>query len=245
MSLPTALPTRVSAVPVTDRLCMWSGVAMCVFIGIGFLVGGLIPPPHPAGTAADIGAFYANHVDRRRAGIIVMSIGAMFMIPFGVAIAGEMRRILGRPSTMASLQVGASAFLATTTTIYLFILLTLTFRTDRPTDLTLLLNDLVWVPFVGMWQPGALQALAVAGVVFTDPHSTQTGHWPRWVGWVSLWYAFTSLVALFVPFFHYGPFSWAGLFPFYIGAVALLGWWMVMATVMLRSTRNIKGEKPS
>ncbi|ASR01181.1 hypothetical protein [Gordonia rubripertincta] len=229
-------------VSVSERLCMWSALGIAGVMSLGFLISGLVPPPAPSATAAEVVDFYFSDPGAMRVGIILMSIGAVFITTFGVAVAMHLRRIEGASSPMAALQLAATAFVGAVTVLYLFILLTLMFRSDRDPDLILLLSDLTWVPFIGMWQPGALQAIAVGAAVLADRNTQLPGHFPRWVGWASLWYAFTSLVGIFVPFSLGGPLGWTGAVPFYLGAGALFGWWILIAFYMLRTTTTEKGQ---
>jgi hypothetical protein len=231
------------AISVTERLCMWSGVAMLVTFFTGFVMGGFVPPPNPSFSAAEIAAFYAENADMKRIGIILLSVGGLLMFPFGLVIAAEMRRMLNRPSVVVYMQIAGITFFGAGTVIYAFMLLTITFRADRPDDLVLLLSDIAWLAYNGIWHPGTLMALAVAGAVFNDRHAGRPGHWPRWLGWLSLWYAFTSAVAIFLLFFKTGPFSWRGLFPFWMGAASFFGWWACVFVVMLRTTRSASAEE--
>lgn len=228
-------------VSVAERLCQWSAVAIAAVMTAGFVIAGLVPPPSPSASAAEIVDFYFSDPGGMRVGITLMSIGAVFITTFGVAVAVHLRRIEGPSAPMAALQLAATAFIGAVTILYLFILLALMFRSDRDPDLILLLSDLTWVPFIGMWQPGALQGIAVGAAVLADRNPDRPGHFPRWVGWVSLWYAFTSLVGIFVPFTVGGALGWTGVVPFYLGAGALFGWWIIIAFFMLRSTTTGKG----
>lgn len=231
-----------AVVSTAERLCMWSAFAIAGVMSAGFLIAGLVPPPSPSATAAEVVEFYFSDPGSMRVGIALMSIGAIFITTFGVSVASQLRRIEGEASPMAWLQLAATAFIGAVTVLYLFVLLTLMFRSDRDPELVLLLSDFAWVPFIGMWQPGALQAIAVGAAVLGDRHTGKPGHFPRWVGWVSLWYALTSLVGLFVPFVAGGALGWTGIVPFYLGAGTLFGWWVVIAVMMLRTTRTGRAQ---
>lgn len=188
------------------------------------MVSGFIPPPSPSASATEIAAFYADDVDLNRIGVLLFSVGGSLFLPFGVAVATQRRRIEGPVSPMAYVQFGAATITATTTVVYSFFMLTLAFRPDRPPDLMRLLNDLAWLPFVGVWSPGALQASAVAIAVLSDKRPEEERALPRWIGWLSVWMAFTSLSGSLVVFFTDGPFAWDGLIAFHVAANVFLGW---------------------
>ncbi|HYF27535.1 MAG TPA: hypothetical protein VD931_17470 [Baekduia sp.] len=224
-------PARVST---SEALCVWSGPALLVLLGAGFLLAGLVPPPSPAAPAQEIRAFYAEDPDLRRAGIVLLSVGGSLFLPFGVAVAAQLRRIEGPNSAAAAVQLGAATITAATTIVYTFVMLALAFRPARDAGIMLALNDLAWIPFVGVWTPGALQACAVATAVLGDRRPPGERLLPRWLGWLSLWMAFTSLTGSLVPFFTDGPFAWNGLIGFYVAATVFLGWYVAMFTVLRR-----------
>ena len=224
------VPVRVS-----ERICLWCGPALVVILGIGFLLAGFIPPPSPADGAQEIADFYGVDEDRRRVGIILLSVGGGLFLPFGVAVATQLRRIEGPGSPMASVQLGAATITAGTTMIYTFVMLAIMFRTGRDPDATLALSDLAWVPFIGLWAPGALQASATAIAVLFDDRPAGRRILPRWVGWLSAWMAFTSLTGSLVPFFMDGPFAWDGLIAFYLAAGVFLGWYAAVFVAIRRA----------
>lgn len=220
----------------SERLCVWSGLALLVLLGAAFLIGGLVPPPSPAWSADEVARFWGEDVDARRVGIILLSVGGTLFLPFGVAVALALRRIEGHGSPMAYVQLGAATMTATSTVIYAFMMLTLTFRGGRSPELMQLLNDLAWVPFVGVWTPGALQAAATATAVLGDRRPEGERLLPRWLGWLSLWMAVSSLTGSLVPFFTDGPFAWNGAIGFYVAANVFLGWYLAMFVVLGRAT---------
>lgn len=118
----------------SERLCMWSVVPICVLMSIGFIVAHLLPPPGPAASDHKLYETYLAHPDTTRIGITLLSIGAVFILPFGIAMAARIRRIEGPGSPMAMLQLGAAAFVATATMIYLFLLFVLSYRQGRPPE---------------------------------------------------------------------------------------------------------------
>lgn len=222
----------------SERICMWCGPVLFLFFAVGFPLAGFLPPPSPGSSAVEIATFYATDIDLKRTGIVLLAVGGALMLPFGIAVASQIRRIEGRGSPMAYLQTGACAMTATATLIYMFMLLAMTFRPEGSPEIMLALNDIVWIAFIGMWQPGWLQACAVAIAVLNDHRPIEDRLWPRWVGWFTLWYTLTCLIGVLVPFFTGGPFAWHGLYAFYGGATAFLGWLAVLAVLMLRGTRT-------
>lgn len=79
------------------------------------------------------------------------------------------------------------------------------FRPDRSPELTIILNDFAWIPFIVNFPPALLQCLAISGAVLTDRGETPV--LPRWVGYYNLWTATDFIPAGLLIFFKHGPFA--------------------------------------
>ncbi len=217
----------------SDVLCLWCGPAAVVFISIGFLVGGLIPPPSPADTAREAAAYWNHDLDTRRIGIALIVLGSTLFAPFLAIVAKQIRRIEGPGSALAYTQLLGAAATVSLAIAYAMFMMTVVFRPDRPAEITQALSDLGWLPFVGVWSPGALSAAALGIAILGDRRKLPI--LPRWLGWFSVWYAFTSLSGSLVIFFHTGPFAYDGLIAFYVAATAFFAWYVVVFALLKRS----------
>ena len=223
-------PTTIKA---PERLGMWAGPGMLILLGSGLLLGGFVPPPGPGASAQDVAAFYQDTVEVRRIAVIMMIVGGTLFIPFGAAIADRLRRIPGMGWAVPLTELGAAVASAVLLMTFGAILLVALLRPDMPDGTYQLLNAVTWLAFVGLWQPGALQAAATAVGVFTDRSDEPI--FPRWVGWFSVWMAFGSLMGSLIPFFVSGPFAWNGFIGFFVAACPFFAWFLVMF-VQLRKT---------
>ena len=80
------------------------------------------------------------------------------------------------------------------------------------------MNDLAWLPFVGIVSTFVFQAIAIAVAILTDARREPV--FPRWAGYVNLWAAAGVLPGAFVVFVKHGPLGWNGL----------LAWWLIIST---------------
>lgn len=208
-----------------DRLGMWSMWVGFACFGFGFFGGGFVPPPAPA-DAATTAAFYHEHVELRRVAVIMLIVGGTMFIPFGAALADRLRRIPGIGATAVYTELAAATASGTLMMVFGPFLLTALLRPDMPASSYELLNHVTWMAWIGLWQPGALEAGATAAAILSDRSTPPV--FPRWVGWFSAWMAFGSLVGSLIPFFTEGPFAWNGFMAFYIAAVVFFSWFTVI-----------------
>lgn len=98
----------------SQRVCIWSGVLFMILLLAGFAIAGFIPPPAPSLTADEIITLFSRNSLRIRLGLPLLMLGAPLLFSFCTAITIEMRKIEGRSSPLAFVQlvagVGAMPF---------------------------------------------------------------------------------------------------------------------------------------
>jgi len=220
--------------------CLWCGPIGILLWLIGFvLIGGLIPPPLPSASAETIQAFYQDNTNGIRAGLVLTMIGGTMTAPWVAAISTQLKRIEGRfsPLTYTQLGLGMLGVL-----LFIFPIMTMqvaAFRPDRDPSLILLLNDLAWIPFVGVWTCAALQNIAIAVAVF---HDKQEKVFPRWVGYFNIWMAVLFCPGSLLYFFNDGPLAWNGALSWWLVVVAFCMWFVVMFFAMRRAIQSHEKE---
>ena len=198
----TSRPSRGSI-----RVGKISGWALIALMGTGFLLGNFVPPPGPY-DAATTATYFHENVDLKRFAVICLIAGGTMFIPFGAAISDRIRRV------------------ATLMMVFGPMLLVGLQRPEMPDSSYQLLNHVAWMAWAGLWQPGALQAVATAVAIFND--RSETPVFPRWVAWYSLFMAFGSLTGSLIPFVTSGPFAWNGFIGFWVAAVVYFAWFSIM-----------------
>lgn len=109
------------------------------------------------------------------------------------------------------------------------------FRPERDPATTQTLNDLAWLPFLGLTTTVIIQNVVLAAVVLRDPR--QRPLLPRWYGYTNLWVALGIVPAGFIVFFKTGPLAWDGLLAWWL-PVAVFFFWIILTAVLLhRSAR--------
>ena len=146
-----------------QMLCLWCGPAAMVLFFIGFWgIAGLVPPPSPDDSALEIRNLYTDNTDAIRIGLVITMVAGALTGPFAAAICAQMKRIEGDYSPLSYTELGMGML-----GVLLFIFPTLVmqvcaFRPDTiDPNLLLSLNDLAWIPFVGIFAPAVVQNIAI------------------------------------------------------------------------------------
>jgi hypothetical protein len=212
--------------------CVWSGPAFCVLFGIGFvLFAHFLPPPSPDMTAAQVARMYADNRFGIRTGSVLVMVANGFYLTWTAVIAYLMWRAEFRLMSFVALLGGGIGAMGPFLGSMLWI--AAAFRPEQDPGTTQALNDVAWLFTVAYFVPVFFQFLAVGLVGLLAP--AERSPWPRWAGYLSLWFATAGVPAALIPFFKTGPFAWDGAFGFWIPAVAFFGFFTVMTPILARS----------
>lgn len=217
------------------KLCAWSGIAsLAVFLG-GFLIAGFIPPtPAPGLPAHDMAAYFRDNPLRIRSGLLTASFGAALLVPWTVAVTVHMRRMEGgRFTPLAWTQMVLGGLFAIEFIIPFQILQSAAYRPERSNESIQGLIDTGWLMFMGVVSTLVLQGIVLGMAILNDNRSEPI--WPRWSGYFSIWAVIITSPGGLVPFFHEGPFTWRGLFVWWIPLPAFAAWIIVFSILALRT----------
>jgi hypothetical protein len=79
-----------------QRVLIWTGPAMIVlWVGAFLFIAGFIPPSAPKASAADIVALYKGCTNAIKLGMVISMAGSALLVPWAVAIWGQLKRIKG------------------------------------------------------------------------------------------------------------------------------------------------------
>lgn len=228
----------------TQRVFVWAGPLM-----MGLWIAGwagfanLIPPPSPGESAEAIASFYRDNPHGIRAGLIMSVVASTLLAPFVAVIALQLRRAEGRSGGWTQMQILLGALLPIVFIMPLYNLMTASFRIDRePTEIQAL-NDLGWVPFIGLVTTATFQLFAIAMAIFKDQRENPV--FPRWVGFFNLWVALMFCPGITNVYFEGGPLSWPGLFAWWVPLTSFGIWIAVMTAMLLRAIQHQEHEEAS
>ena len=213
------------------KLCAWSGIIFVVLISLGFVVlAGFLPPPSPNDTAAQTAALFIGHANGIRLGMIVSMVASSFLMPYAVSMSLHMRRIEGPFPALSMIQLGMGALFVLEFIYLIFFWEAATFRADRAPELIQLVNDMAWIPFIGISSTLIMQAMVFGWAILIDKRAVPI--FPRWLGFFNLWAGVMFAPGTFNVFFLTGPLAWDGWLAFYV-PIAVFVVWMILNSVYL------------
>ncbi|MFE2996931.1 hypothetical protein ACFXG4_18185 [Nocardia sp. NPDC059246] len=223
-----------------QRICAWTGIVCpLVFFG-GLVVAGMFPPMLPSQTTAEVVAHYRDHANGVRAGAAMVMLSSMFYASFTAVISGQIQRIPGVHPTVVFTQLAGGAFACVTFLLPGLLFVVTAFRPERSPELTVLMNDLSWIFLVMPFPPVMVQGLAFAYAIFSDNRSRPL--FPRWLGYVNIWVLIMFFPAVLLPFFRSGPFSWGGIFVFWVPATVFGIQFFVNVVMVLKAIGRPESE---
>lgn len=223
-------------------MAVWSAAGFFITWIIGFVIfAGWFPPFSPAFGAERVAEIFRTDYLSIRICMVFMSVGAMFYLPFTMIISDLIREI-ERPSFLLSgTQAVAGVFCALTFFLPSYIWTAAAFRPERSPEITQAMVDQAWLIFMTGLGPFALQYSCIALAVFNDKKAVPT--FPRWIGYMNVWVTVSFFPAPVAFFFKTGPFSWNGLFIWWLPLGTFAIWFISMIWATRRAVLNAPVEK--
>lgn len=220
-----------------QRFGVWCGIGFYVlFFTACWPLSGFIPPPSPLLTGAELMQRYQEDLSGIRFGMAVGYLAAVLLVPWSASISIQMARIEGRYPLMAITAFGAGIVNSVAFCLPFFLWAAMFYRPERSPDLLLLLNDLIWLEFVMLYAPFAMQTAAIAVVGFSDKSAAPT--FPRWFCYLSVWVAILVIPGGIAVFFKTGQFAWNGLFAFWLPVIAFTLYYACLIPLMFKAIRR-------
>ena len=225
------------------KFCAWSGTLCLALMVVGFVVMAGFIPARPAGERAHQTAqFLLENRDMIKWGLIISMFGAPLLMPFSASISIHMRRIEGRYPALAMTELGLGAIFVLEFIYLIFFWQTATYRADRAPELIQLLDDMGWIPFVGMTSTIVLQVSVFGVAILLDRRERPV--FPRWLGYYNLWVALMFLPGTFNVFYESGPLSRNGIVAWYIPLVVFATWLVITSFYLSRAVDTMADDEP-
>lgn len=196
----------------------YTGYVYMVCLLGGFLIAGFIPPPAPSLGPEAIARFFQENTTGIRIGMFIGAGAAGLLLLWNGALSVQLKRIEGRSSGLVYANVAAGACLVMEFIFPMFWWATAAFRPYGDPEITQRLNDLAWLPFLGVVCTAVIQAVIIGILTLQDKRADPV--FPRWFAYFNFWLATTFWAGPMIIFFKDGPLSWNGL----------ISWWMLLTT---------------
>src|SRR5262245_16426623 len=131
-----------------QTISLWLAPVTGMILIIGLWVfGGMFPPLSPSLPAEAVAAFYREHAQQVRWGMVICDMWGIMLLPLFMVIVHQMKRMLLPSEVLPYSYLGAAASGATIFALANLFWVIAAFRPDRGAQLTVVLNDLGWLTF--------------------------------------------------------------------------------------------------
>jgi hypothetical protein len=217
-------------------ICTLCGPPFFILWFIGMCVADLIQPLSPHSSALSIAHTYQVHHTRIRVGVAMAYVGLIFIFPFVMAITAQLRRVEGASPVLTYVQIAAFSSAMLVLVMAGVFWGTAAFRPERTASQIQELDDLAFIAYVFAYPAWTAWMWAHGLAILSDRRKTPI--YPRWVGYFNFLVGAEFFADDLVPFFHTGPFTWRGAFPYWLALSLFLIWGLVMTVMTLRSIRQ-------
>jgi hypothetical protein len=218
-------------------LVYWAwAFASAYFLAYCFLIKLLPLPPATLG-AAEVADFYARNSTQILIGAAVCSWTGAFTIPLAIVIALQMARLENGFPIWSIVQLAGGVMMSVFTVLPPMLWGVAAFTPARFPDVTLALHELGNLSFIATDQYFIFQFIALAVVCLTQ-RVDATSPFPRWLGFLTLWAAFTIEIGVAAFLFKTGPFAWNGLFVYWVPLVMFGAWFMTTCLNLIRALKR-------
>lgn len=224
-----------------QRLCLGAGIAMAPLFFVGFLLAHFLPPPAPSLDAGAVAAFYAAHRTGIRVGLLLVLAASALLAAMFALIGVHMRRIEGRHTPLTYVQLVTGGCLVLEFIFPLMTWQTAAFRPERDAATVQMLNDLGWLPFIGVVSTFILQVAAIGITILRDRRRQPV--FPRWAGYLNLWVPMGMAPGAMCVLPKTGPLAWNGVLAFWTILVTFFIWFCVMSLLLHRAIAQQQREE--
>jgi hypothetical protein len=220
----------------------WCAIIFMVVFALGFWVlAGFIPPPSPALSPAQITRQFQGNTTGIRVGMLLMEFGAALLLPWGGAIAVQMKRIEGRHTVLTYTRIMAGSLFVLEFIYPIMFWLVAAFRPHQSSLVLQHFNDLAWLTFLGVVTTAIVQVFVIGIITMRDKRPKPV--FPRWFAYFNFWCGTLFCPASLIVFFHHGAFAWNGFVSWWMVAVVFFTWMLVMTIMLMRAIRHQEAEE--
>jgi hypothetical protein len=219
-------------------LCIHLAIPFVLLVGVGgFVIAGFIPPPSPSLSVGDTAALFTPDHVGMRIGVSLLAGGSALFLGPAVAFKCQLRRIEGRHPALADLQLVSAAVGVLALQFPAYMWLAISYRPGIPPEIAAVFDNLAFFLLLAAYSPAVLQNLSI-GMCILGGRDDAPQPYPRWLGYANIWLAVTLLPGILVPFFTSGPFTYSGLFGFWLVATGFFLWMILMWWYTVRAIKT-------
>lgn len=199
-------------------------------------------PPSFALSAEQTAAYYVEHRTGFLVGVVMCSIGMLFLLAWTVQFCLMLWRLEGGSRAVTAVTVASLAASPILLSFDLAIFGVVAFRPSETTpDVTRAMSDVAWLGSQHIW-PMLAAGMALAGILIVKTQG-RSGSLPAWLGYFSLVVALCEFGQLPIFFFKTGPFSGNGVGAWYLATFTWGPWILAAGWAMYRVLGRQQAER--
>jgi uncharacterized membrane protein YidH (DUF202 family) len=199
-------------------------------------------PPSFALSAEQTAAYYVEHRTGFLVGVVMCSIGMLFLLAWTVQFCLMLWRLEGGSRAVTAVTVASLAASPILLSFDLAIFGVVAFRPSETTpDVTRAMSDVAWLGSQHIW-PMLAAGMALAGILIVKTQG-RSGSLPAWLGYFSLVVALCEFGQLPIVFFKTGPFSGNGVGAWYLATFTWGPWILAAGWAMYRVLGRQQAER--
>lgn len=224
------------------RLMTLSVIPFFLLVGTfwGFMAEN-IPPFDGAYPAGDLTRYFVDRAVWLRIAYSVAIPSWSFLMLWSLAVFNIMRRVEGGDHLLSYTQLMGGALTTLIPTFACIFWLSAAYRPEQTSpEIIRMLFDTGWLMMDLTFAITTIQYIAMGIVFLKDPRPTPLI--PRWLAWLAIWLAIEFLAEIIMPSFRSGPFSWSGLFNYWIPFFGPFSLIALMSFFMMKAVARIERE---
>lgn len=223
----------------SQRMLIWLTIILTSLFGFALVILMRFIPPPPADLPADqVAALYRVDNVRFKIGAVLGLVSGGCLMPLTLVISAQMARLEKGLPLWALFQGMTGAVGTAFFWLPMLVFATAAFSAERAPELTLLLHEFGWLGFIAPLSLFPLQLLGIIVVAFIKDEEDRVSAFPRWMGYLNIWYLVQSLGGPIAVLFKVGIFSWNGLVPFWLPIGLFSIWLPALSYTLLRALKH-------
>jgi hypothetical protein len=216
-----------------------------VFVLVFFVCWGLLghnfPPFTPDAPADEVAAWFRDHANGVRLGMVIAMTFAPAYGVWGYAIAKLLEQVIDKDNILVQLARVGAAWTTITLLVPTSFWLTAAFRPEALPDWMIqMLYDMAWLLIDLAYAVTSVQLFALGIGFLSDRRSVPLI--PRWLSWYGIWVGFMFIAECIMPYFRNGAFARSGVLNFWIEFVIWMVWVPVLTFYTLRAIARVEQE---
>lgn len=222
------------------KFCAWNGmIFMAVFMVFWGVLGHNLPPFAGDTPASVVAAYFRDHKDAMRLGMIMSMTFTVCYAVWGIAIGKVMDYAIGRGHILTDLQVWGAGLTVVPVLVSSSFWLLGAYRPEALDDTTLqMIYDGAWLLIDMAYAVTSVQMFGLGFGALRDKRAEP--FFPKWVCWYSIWVGFMFVAECLMPFFKSGAFNRSGVlnywieFSIFFAYAPIITWYTVKAINRIR-----------